>query len=96
MTTYTSPSGLITAAPDRGSHGIKAPGVWILTHRDGRSMGCIIAAFASVTWHAPKLHPSSTGLTDRELYAIAAVIVAAAIDRGWDRPWDWDIQGGQS
>lgn len=86
MTTITSPSGLITAAPERGPLGDEIPAVWTLTHRDGRRMGYVTAASSAVTWHAPKLHPSSTGLTDRELYAIAAVMVF--IKR--------DIQGGQS
>lgn len=86
MTTYTSPSGLISAAPERGPFGNEIPGVWILTHRDGRYMGYATASSEPASWQPPRLHPASTGLTVSELIAIAEVISSIELD----------IQGGQS
>ena len=82
----TSPSGLVSAAPEHGPLGDEIPDIWTLAHRDGRHMGCIITEGGACTWTPHKAH----GITTDEALAVLA-LMSMIEDRV-----ELDIQGGQA
>lgn len=86
MTTYTSPSGLVSASPEHGPLGDEIPDIWNLLSLDGRNLGYITTEGGACTWTPHKAH----GITHDE--AMAVVVVISMIE---DRV-ELDIQGGQA